>query len=78
MIFAGIISGIASAILVPLASVLRTFLASIGTHPLLISLLCDVIINVLYFAVMMASFVLGILSIFLFMLLMMWIVYKVF
>lgn len=60
MIFAGIISGIASAILVPLASVLRTFLTSAGIHPLLISLLCDVIINVLYFAVMMASFVLGI------------------
>ena len=60
MIFAGIISGIASAILVPLASVLRTFLTSVGIHPLLISLLCDVIVNVLYFAVMMASFVLGI------------------
>ena len=60
MIFAGIISGIASAILVPLASVLRTFLTSTGIHPLLISLLCDVIVNVLYFAVMMASFVLGI------------------
>ena len=32
----------------------------INVHPLLISLVCDVLVNVLYFACMMASFVLGI------------------
>ena len=60
MIFAGIISGIASAILVPAAAALRTILGNAGVHPLLISLICDALVNVLYFAVMMASFVLGI------------------
>ena len=60
MIFAGIISGIASAILVPASAALRTIMGNAGVHPLLISLICDVLVNVLYFAVMMASFVLGI------------------
>ena len=60
MIFAGIISGIASAILVPAAAALRTILGNAGVHSLLISLICDALVNVLYFAVMMASFVLGI------------------
>ena len=60
MIFAGVVSGIASAILTPLAAVLRTGMGAIGVHPLLISLICDVLVNVLYFALMMASFVLGI------------------
>lgn len=60
MIFAGIISGIASAILVPASAALRTIMGNAGIHPLLISLICDVLVNVLYFAVMMASFVLGI------------------
>ena len=60
MIFAGVIGGLASAILVPLANVLRTGMSAIGVHPLLISLICDVLANVLYFAFMMASFVLGI------------------
>lgn len=35
-------------------------MGSVGVHPLLISLVCDVLANVLYFALMMASFVLGI------------------
>ena len=60
MIFAGIISGAASALLVPAAASLRVILGNLGVHPLLISLVCDVLANVLYFALMMASFVLGI------------------
>ena len=60
MIFAGVISGIASAILVPAAAALRSLFENIGVHALLISLVCDVLANVLYFALMMASFVLGI------------------
>ena len=60
MIFAGIISGIASAILTPLAAGLKYLMEQINVHPLLISLVCDVLVNVLYFACMMASFVLGI------------------
>ena len=60
MIFAGVISGIASAILTPLAAVLRSLMERFSVHPLLISLFCDVLVNVLYFAFMMASFVLGI------------------
>ena len=60
MIFAGVISGIASAILTPLSAVLNSFMQSVNVHPLLISLVCDVLMNVLYFAFMMASFVLGI------------------
>ena len=60
MIFAGVISGIASAILVPTATALRSIFENLGVHALLISLICDVLANVLYFALMMASFVLGI------------------
>ena len=60
MIFAGVISGIASAILVPAAVALRSVFENLGVHALLISLICDVLANVLYFALMMASFVLGI------------------
>ena len=60
MIFAGVISGIASAILMPLSGWLRTLFEHFGVLPLLISLVCDVLVNVLYFALMMASFVLGI------------------
>lgn len=60
MIFSGVISGIASAVLTPLAAVLRSFMTDIGVHELLVSLVCDVLVNVLYFATMMASFVLGI------------------
>ena len=60
MIFAGVISGIASSILVPTAAALRSIFENLGVHALLISLICDVLANVLYFALMMASFVLGI------------------
>lgn len=60
MIFSGIISGIAAAALTPLSGILRNGMKAISVHPLLISLICDVLINVLYFALMMASFVLGI------------------
>ena len=60
MIFAGVISGLASAILTPLAGGLRSVMGLANVHPLLISLVCDVLVNVLYFALMMASFVLGI------------------
>lgn len=60
MIFSGVVSGIASAVLTPLSGVLRTGMEHIHVHTLLISLICDVLINVLYFALMMASFVLGI------------------
>lgn len=60
MIFAGVVGGAGAAILTPLAEVLRTGMGAVGVHPLLISLVCDVLANVLYFALMMASFVLGI------------------
>ena len=60
MLFAGVISGAASAILTPLSALLRRGIESIHVAPLLISLVCDVLMNVLYFALMMASFVLGI------------------
>lgn len=60
MIFSGVVSGIASAVLTPLSAVLRTGMEHIHVHALLISLVCDVLVNVLYFATMMASFVLGI------------------
>lgn len=60
MIFSGVVSGGASAVLTPLSGVLRTAMEHIHVHALLISLICDVLINVLYFALMMASFVLGI------------------
>ncbi len=60
MIFAGVVGGIASAILSSISSVLQTVMVKADVHPLLISLICDVLVNVLYFACMMASFVLGI------------------
>lgn len=60
MIFAGIISGISSAILTPTEVALRALFEKLGVFPALISLICDVLANVLYFALMMASFVLGI------------------
>lgn len=60
MIFSGIISGIAASALTPLSGILLSGMKAISVHPLLISLICDVLINVLYFALMMASFVLGI------------------
>ena len=60
MIFSGVVSSIASELLTPLLSVLRNGMSNIGVHTLLISLVCDVLINVLYFATMLASFVLGI------------------
>ena len=60
MLFAGVISGAASAILTPLSALLRRGMEAIHVAPLLISLVCDVLMNVLYFALMMASFVLGI------------------
>lgn len=60
MIFSGIVSGIASAVLTPLGEALRAGMERIQVHTLLISLICDVLLNVLYFALMMASFVLGI------------------
>lgn len=60
MIFAGIFGGIASVFLNLLAKGLRSLMNAWHVHELLISLVCDVLINVVYFAVMMASFVLGI------------------
>ena len=60
MLFAGVISGTASAILTPASAGLRTLMEHIRVHPLFVSLICDVLVNVLYFALMMASFVLGI------------------
>lgn len=60
MIFAGVAAGIPSLLLTHIAELLRKFMANVGVHPLLISLICDVLVNVLYFALMMASFVLGI------------------
>ncbi len=60
MLFAGVISGIASAILTPASQGLKSLMENVHVSPLLISLICDVLVNVLYFALMMASFVLGI------------------
>ncbi len=60
MIFAGIIGGIAGIVVSALSGVLKEGFAAIGVHRILISLVCDVLLNVLYFASMMASFVLGI------------------
>ena len=60
MIFSGVVSGTASAVLTPLSGILRVGMESIHIPALLISLICDVLINVLYFVLMMASFVLGI------------------
>ena len=60
MIFAGIVGGIGDVVIMAVAELLRTGMGSVGVHPLLISLVCDVLANVLYFALMMASVVLGI------------------
>ena len=60
MLFAGVFGGLASAILTGISAMLRPAMEKINVHPLLISLICDVLMNVLYFACMMASFVLGI------------------
>lgn len=60
MIFADIVGGIGDVVIMAVAELLRTGMGSVGVHPLLISLVCDVLANVLYFALMMASFVLGI------------------
>lgn len=60
MIFAGIVGSIGDVVIMAVAELLRTGMGSVGVHPLLISLVCDVLANVLYFALMMASFVLGI------------------
>ncbi len=60
MVFAGIVSGAASAVITPSFGALRSVMDHFSVHPLLISLVCDVFANVLYFACMMASFVLGI------------------
>lgn len=60
MIFAGIISAIAGSIVSLLSGILKEGFAAIGVHRILISLVCDVLLNVFYFASMMASFVLGI------------------
>lgn len=60
MIFSGIVSGVINALVSSLGEVLRIGFTAINVHPILISLVCDVLVNVLYFASMMASFVLGI------------------
>lgn len=60
MLFAGVFGGLASAVLTGISALLRPAMEGINVHPLLISLICDVLMNVLYFACMMASFVLGI------------------
>ena len=60
MVFAGIVSGVASAVITPSFGALRSVMEHFSVHPLLVSLVCDVFANVLYFACMMASFVLGI------------------
>ena len=60
MVFAGIVSGAASAVIMSAFGTLRSVMEHFSVHPLLISLVCDVFANVLYFACMMASFVLGI------------------
>lgn len=58
MIFAEIISGATSAILTPTSAGLRTLMEQLQIHPLIVSLIFDVLVTVLYFALMMASFVL--------------------
>lgn len=60
MIFSGIVSGIISGVVGAIGEALRSGFTAINVHPVLISLVCDVLVNVLYFASMMASFVLGI------------------
>jgi ferrous iron transport protein B len=60
MLMSGIVCSIVNVCCTALAGALRTGMTSINVHVALISLVCDVLVNVLYFASMMASFVLGI------------------
>jgi ferrous iron transport protein B len=60
MLLSGIVCSIVNVCCTALSSVLRAGMVSINVHTALISLVCDVLVNVLYFASMMASFVLGI------------------
>jgi ferrous iron transport protein B len=60
MLLSGIVCSIVNVCCTALAGVLRTGMTAIHVHTALISLVCDVLVNVLYFASMMASFVLGI------------------
>lgn len=60
MLFAGIFGGLASVIIKLLAGGVQSLLEGWHAPELLVSLICDVLFNVVYFAVMMASFVLGI------------------
>jgi ferrous iron transport protein B len=60
MLMSGIVCSIVNVCCTALAGALRIGMTSINVHVALISLVCDVLVNVLYFASMMASFVLGI------------------
>lgn len=60
MIFAGIVSGACGSAISVLSDCLKTLFTRLGVATILVSLICDVLLNVLYFATMMASFVLGI------------------
>lgn len=60
MLFAGIFGGLASVMINLLSGGVKSLLQGWHAPELLISLICDVLFNVVYFAVMMASFVLGI------------------
>lgn len=60
MLFAGIFGGLASVIIKLSAGGVQSLLEGWHAPELLVSLICDVLFNVVYFAVMMASFVLGI------------------
>jgi ferrous iron transport protein B len=60
MLLSGIVCSIVNVCCTALSGVLRTGMSAIHVHTALISLVCDVLVNVLYFASMMASFVLGI------------------
>ena len=60
MIFSGVVAALVSIVINILQTSLRSAFTALSVHPLLISLICDVLMNVLYFATMMASFVLGI------------------
>jgi ferrous iron transport protein B len=60
MLLSGIVCSIVNVGCSALSSALRTGMTAINVHTALISLVCDVLVNVLYFASMMASFVLGI------------------
>jgi ferrous iron transport protein B len=60
MLFSGIVCSIVNVCCTALAGVLRSGMTAMNVHVALISLVCDVLVNVFYFASMMASFVLGI------------------